>query len=460
MESVGQNVRPRSLRKQGAGRWIVAVLSVAVTTLIVLGAWYAFDFSMNVLFLCAIILSAWIGGAGPGVLATILVTVTVLFDSFPRTNPHDPEFRALAFLVCGAFVVWTTSRQQKAEEQLRQMRDELETKVLERTAALSRSEAYLAESQRLSQTGSWAQTAPLGEFHYCSEELLRIFGFDPQQGIPSLEMFAKRVPPDDIKKARQIIQQARQERSDFSADFRILLPGGTMKYLHFIGHHVINTDGEIVELIGTAIDVTERKKAEEALQEAQAALAHVTRVTTLGEVAGSIAHEVNQPLTAIANNANACLGLLSTGNADLEEIREALADIVSDAERGGAIIQRVRGMARHSAPQRTPVFLADVVNDIVTLTAGESAARGIVISTDVAPSLPVVQADRVQLQQVLLNLVVNGMDAMNKVKDPERRLEILGLPDEHEGHPAVRISVRDRGIGLTSGETDKLFEAF
>jgi signal transduction histidine kinase len=141
-------------------------------------------------------------------------------------------------------------------------------------------------------------------------------------------------------------------------------------------------------------------------------------------------------------------------------MRQALEDIVNDAERGGAIIQRIRGMARHSAPRRTPVWLADVVNDIIVLTAGESAARGIVISTEVAPFLPVVQADRVQLQQVLLNLVVNGMDAMSSAKDPERRLEILGLPDKHDGQPAVRISVRDRGIGLKSGETDKLFQAF
>jgi PAS domain S-box-containing protein len=375
-------------------------------------------------------------------------------------NPLDPDLRALAFFLCGAFVVWITSRQQRAEEQLRQMRDELETKVRERTAALSRSEAYLTEAQRLSQTGSWAHTPDTGELLYCSEELCRIFGFDPRQTMPTREMFNQRFNPDDLEKLRQLAQKAVEQKSGYVLDGRIVLPDGTNKLVQIIGHPIVNTDGDIVEYIGTTIDVTERKKAEEALQEAQTALAHVTRVTTLGEVAGSIAHEVNQPLTAIANNANACLGLLSTGSADLEEMRQALEDIVNDAERGGAIIQRIRGMARHSAPRRTPVWLADVVNDIIVLTAGESAARGIVISTEVAPFLPMVQADRVQLQQVLLNLVVNGMDAMNSAKDPERRLEILGLPDKHDGQPAVRISVRDRGIGLKSGETDKLFQAF
>ena len=207
-------------------------------------------------------------------------------------------------------------------------------------------------------------------------------------------------------------------------------------------------------------DIAKRKLAEEALQKAQAALVHVTRVTTLGEVAGSIAHELNQPLTAIANNGNACLGLLSSGQTGLEEMREALADIVRDAERGGAIIERVRGMARRSVPQRAPLRLAEVVNDIVGLTAAESVTRGIVIHTEVAPDLPMVQGDRVQLQQVLLNLVVNGMDAMSTVTDRERRLDILGQPDTQDGHPAIRITVRDRGLGLNAGEADKLFEAF
>jgi len=120
----------------------------------------------------------------------------------------------------------------------------------------------------------------------------------------------------------------------------------------------------------------------------------------------------------------------------------------------------VREMTRRSVPQRAPVRLADVVNDIVALTASESAARGIAIHTEVAPDLPVVRGDRVQLQQVLLNLVVNAMDAMGTVAESERRLEILGQADEQDGYPAVRISVRDRGIGLNTGQPNQLFEAF
>jgi C4-dicarboxylate-specific signal transduction histidine kinase len=207
-------------------------------------------------------------------------------------------------------------------------------------------------------------------------------------------------------------------------------------------------------------DITEQALASEALGEAQVQLAHVTRVTTLGEVTASLAHEVNQPLAAIVNNANACLGLLPGGR-DLDEVREALADIVSDGERASAIIERVRGLAKRSTPQSVPLRLADVVADVVALTAAESATRRVAIRTDLGPDVPVVLGDRVQLQQVLLNLVVNGMDAMSAVAEGERLLEIRGcLHATPESSPAALLSVRDRGVGLAEGQVDSVFEAF
>jgi signal transduction histidine kinase len=200
--------------------------------------------------------------------------------------------------------------------------------------------------------------------------------------------------------------------------------------------------------------------ASEALREAQAQLAHVTRVTTLGEVTASFAHELNQPLAAIANNANACLGLLPSGRHDLDEVREALADIVGDTERASAIIERVRGLARRSPPEKRPLQLVNVVADVVFLAAAESVARGVAIRTDVAAELPVVLGDRVQLQQVLLNLIVNGMDAMGAVAERGRVLEIRGRPDRRDGSPVAQISVQDRGVGLDAGQMERLFEAF
>ncbi len=210
----------------------------------------------------------------------------------------------------------------------------------------------------------------------------------------------------------------------------------------------------------TVVDLSERKRAEEALNQAQAALTHVTRVSTVGEVSASIAHELNQPLGAIANNANACLGLLSSAKPKLDELRGALGDIVSDAERASAIIERVRGMARRSAPERIPVRLSDLVQEVVGLAAAESATRRVAIRTDVPNDLPLVLGDRVQLQQVLLNLVLNAMDSMSGIDEAKRSLEIRGRSDQLDGDPAARVSVEDRGIGLRPEQADQLFEPF
>ncbi len=214
-------------------------------------------------------------------------------------------------------------------------------------------------------------------------------------------------------------------------------------------------------LLVTVVDLSERNRAHEALQQAQARLAHATRVTTLGEFTASIAHEVNQPLAAILNNANACLGLLSTGApAEPEEVRAALADITVDAERASAVIERVRALARRSTPTRERLQLADVVADVVILAARELATRRVTIRRNAVAALPIVLGDRVQLQQVLLNLVVNGMDAMAGLDEEQRLLEISESRETLEGKPAATIRVRDRGVGLSSTDRDRLFEAF
>jgi signal transduction histidine kinase len=177
-------------------------------------------------------------------------------------------------------------------------------------------------------------------------------------------------------------------------------------------------------------------------------------------VTASFAHEVNQPLAAIANNANACRGLLASGRQEVDELQEVLADIVADAERASAIIERVRALAKRSAPEPTELQLDDVVNDVLALASAESELRHVSIRTDVPAALPVVVGDRVQLQQVLLNLLVNAMDAMASVGEAERRLEIRGQLDTQDGHPAVTIRVEDRGIGLEPEDMGRLFDAF
>ncbi|HTU01386.1 MAG TPA: ATP-binding protein, partial [Candidatus Sulfotelmatobacter sp.] len=325
--------------------------------------------------------------------------------------------------------------------------------------ALRRSEATLAEAQRLSHMGSWVWSRSSNAISW-SAEMLRLFGFDPQQGQPSREAIEQRIDPDDRERVHAIHETAVREKTDLEHDYRILLPDGTVKHVHATCHPVPNAAGDVVELLGTVRDVTERKQAEGALREAHAALAHVTRVTTLGAVTASIAHEVKQPLAAIVNNANASLRLLASGGHGVDGVRDILADIVNDAERANDIIERVRALAKRSAPERVEVRPIDLVNDVLALAAAESAARRMVPRTDVPVDLPVVAGDRVQLQQVLLNLVVNAMDAMAGVDEAERRLEIRGRLEPWDGVWGVTFSVADRGIGLQPEETDQLFDAF
>jgi C4-dicarboxylate-specific signal transduction histidine kinase len=211
----------------------------------------------------------------------------------------------------------------------------------------------------------------------------------------------------------------------------------------------------------TYVDLTERNRVHDALQQAHATLAHATRVSTLGELTASIAHEVNQPLAAILNNANASLSLLSSGSpGDVDEVRSALADIASDAERAGSVIERVRALARRSPSQRERLQLADVVGDVVVLAARELNTRQVKVRRTAFEPLPLVSGDRVQLQQVLLNLVMNGMDSMATVAE-DRRLLVIGESTETlEGRPAATIRVQDCGVGLSSTERDRLFEPF
>ena len=207
-------------------------------------------------------------------------------------------------------------------------------------------------------------------------------------------------------------------------------------------------------------EIRERHRTQQSLDKAQADLAHMTRLTTMGELTASIAHEVNQPLTAVINNANACIDLLPNGAPQLEEVREALTEIIEDADRASAVILRLRQMAKNAPAERSLLDLRHVVTDVLALARYESALRRITIRTDLPNDLPAVSGDRVQLQQVLLNLVMNGMDAMNTVEDSRRVLMISGRGENRDGMTAVFLSVQDAGIGFKPEEMDRLFEAF
>ena len=382
--------------------------------------------------------------------------------------------------------------------QLSRANENLEQEVNERLraeAAARRSEAYLAEAESLSKCGSWALKPATQEITYWSPERYRLFGFDPEAGVPSYEAVLQRVHPDD--RTRWLENTKEAEARDSSREFRVVLPDGEIKYLHGVGHPVFSESGELVEIIGAAIDITERKRAEEQQREAQAQLAHMTRVATLGELAGSIAHEVKQPLTAIINNADACLALLPTEISKLDEVREALSDIISDADRASAVIERIRGLIKKSPPQKSRIDLNETIGGVIALARGELDRHGVLLLTRLANDLPPILGDRIQLQQVLLNLIINAIEAMSGVTEGPRELQIRSekiakacseserlmpirsdrrrtetrtQPDARHEDPGsslaeteatyALVSVADSGPGPNANALDRLFDAF
>jgi PAS domain S-box-containing protein len=326
--------------------------------------------------------------------------------------------------------------------------------------AVRRSEGYLAEAQKLTRIGSWAWSVATRHSVYWSQENYRLFGFDPEGGIPSDEAFYQRIHPEDRDRVRrEVFLERPDEGSHFDVEFRIVLPDGAIKYVRSTGHPVRNISGDLLEYVGTSIDVTERKRADEErerLRQAQADLAHVNRVTTMGELTASLAHEVNQPIAAAITNANTCMRWLAADTPNLEEARAAAMRIVKDGTRAAEIIKRVRLLFKKGSPERELVDLNEVVRDMIVLLRSEATRYSISVRTKLAADLPEVLGDRVQLQQVLMNLMINGIDAMRDV-DGTRELVVKSERGE-DGQ--VLVSVSDTGVGLPQQQADQIFNAF
>ena len=322
--------------------------------------------------------------------------------------------------------------------------------------AQRRSEAYLSEAQRLSHTGSWA-SKPGGHL-YWSEENFRIWGFDPQQGVPDVETVRQRIHPEDRDRAIDSAKSAIGAGRDFFDEFRIVLPDGTVRHIHSVGHLIFSASGEVLEVVGTHVDVTEHKRAEEErerLRRLDAVLTHMNRVTMLGELASSLAHELNQPIAAAITSAHASLRWLKRDPPDLERARAATIRMERDGTRAAEIIQRLRAFYKTGAPpERELVDINEVVRELLVLLRDEAARRSILLRTELAPRLPKITADRVQLQQVLMNLMLNGIEATN---DGGGELTIRSQRTEN-GY--LVISVSDTGVGLPAEKVDLIFNAF
>jgi PAS domain S-box-containing protein len=324
---------------------------------------------------------------------------------------------------------------------------------------LRRSEGYLAEAQKLSHTGSWARDVATDEMTYSSEEFYRVLGFDPRFGPPRFETFLQRVHPHDQAKVREIVEKARREKAEYELDYRIIHPAGDIRDIHVIGHPVLSPSGDVVEFVGTVIDITERKQAEEErerLRQAQADLARVNRVTTMGELTASLAHEVNQPIGAAVTNASTCLRWLAGETPNLEEARAAAMRVVTDGKRAAEIISRVRQLFKKGTTERELLEVNEVVREMTVLLRGEASRHNISVRTELAADLPLTMGDRVQLQQVMMNLIMNSIDAM-KSEDGTRELVIVSRFVENED---ILVSLSDTGVGLPPQQADQIFNAF
>ena len=322
--------------------------------------------------------------------------------------------------------------------------------------ALQRSEGYLAEAEKLTHTGSWAWNPRTEKVLYCSEEMFRIFGLDPRESSPSRENFRQQIHPEDRDWVRKRFEEALRKKVDTFAEYRVLLPDGTVRHINASGHPVLNEDGELIEFIGTAVDVTERRLASEALREVQLELAHANRVVTMGQLTSSIAHEVNQPITAAVTYALAARRWLSAEPPNLREADDALSLIVKEGNRASEVVGRIRALIRKVPARKEAVAINDAILEVVALTRTEAANNSVAVRAQLAEGLPRVQGDRVQLQQVLLNLVINAIEAMRGVGEGEREL-LISTRNEPDG---VSVEVRDSGPGFTPAALDRVFEAF
>jgi len=464
--------------------------------------------------------------------------------------------------------------------------------------ALRRSESYLAEAQRFTHTGSWAWRVAGRDALHLSEEWYRIYGFDPEEGMPAWEERLHRVHPEDRAKWQGAIDRAIGAKSDYEVEFRILLPGGTVKYIHTVGHPVLNAYGDLMGFVGSATDITERKRAdeeregllareqaalaesvaaqqrflnlvnsvegivweadvpsfqflfiskqaervlgypverwlseptfwkdhvhpedrewalqfcqnataekrdyqfeyrmiaadgrvvwlrdlvtvvmegdrvtrvrglmvdltnrkqaEEALRQAQADLAHVNRVTTMGELTASLAHEVKQPIAAAVTNANTSLRWLAANPPNLEEARAAVTRMVNDGKRAGEIVSRIHLLFKKGTPERELVDINEVIREMIVLLRNEAMRYSISVRTELEADLPQVVGDRVQLQQVLMNLMINGIDAM---KDVDGTRELI-IKSQRAENGQVLVSVSDTGAELPPQQADQIFDAF
>ena len=489
--AASRNTRDRLL---ATGRYIIAAVSVvaAAGISLLLQEWGVHVFLFA--FYAAVVGAAWIG-IGPGILAVVLSVLAVQYFFTPpewsfEVNPEDVPFTG-TFIICAIMSLAWSWQRKRTERALQQARDTLDETVQQRTAELveanaalkieiverqaaeeelRRSETLLAQGQKLSHTASWTLQPATGEMRW-SAELFDIFETDRGGVFPSFELFRDKVHPDDRVRFDAAVAMAVEGSTNFSCEVRIVLDGGAIRHVHALGEVRADPMRE-KEVIGTVMDLTDRKRTEQALHDAQAELARTLRLATMAELTASIAHEINQPLAAIVANASACVRFLARGPAALGNAREAADCIVSDGTRAGEVITRIRALLSKQGPRHVAIDINGIIGDVLELLRATLERQRIAIHTDLAASLPPVMGDAVQLQQVLVNLVTNAVEAMSGITGRPRVVTIRsGMDRSSIDQPsidqpsiksagAVLVTVEDTGAGLDPQEIDRIFDSF
>ncbi len=399
------------------------------------------------LFICAVAFSAWFGGSRPSLLAVVLSILAFKYYFVTPIHSLVPETveipRLIVFSLAALFVGSLSARQRAVTEALRE------------------SEQRFRDYAETAKAWLW-ETGPDHSLTQVSEEVATL-GIHPAAviGLRRWDFAADVEDEPDKWRLHVATLEAHQPFRGFV--YRRASADGSVVYFSTSGKPLFDADGRFLGYRGVTTDITAAVRAEQvekALHQAQAELARVARVTTLGELAASIAHEINQPLAAIEADANACLHWLAKDKPDLDSVREALTAIVKDGERAGAVISRIQTLLARSSVVHTPCDLSSAIREVLPLVGPEMRRHGVLLETSLAPDLPPVMGDRIQLQQVLLNLLLNAAEAMREVPPARRRIVMRATLDQRDDGPWVIVAVEDAGVGFGQDEAARLFEAF
>jgi C4-dicarboxylate-specific signal transduction histidine kinase len=444
-------------------RYAIAVLSVALA---LLGSHLAIVFlhtePFASLFFCAILFVAWFGGVGPGLFATALALSAFHYYLLPPVNSFAAAIselpRLALFGIVALFVCFLSAAQRKTTDSLRRSRDELLAAIENQRRielSLRLNELYLAEAQRLGGTGSFGWNHHSGEIFW-SEGNFRLLGYD-RTISPTIELFLQRVHPGDRESVRRHIGGLSNPDSILDYECRLLMPDDSIKYIQVLSGRVGPELSSPFTTVGTAIDVTERKRADEALRKVRADLAHAARVAILGELTATIAHEVNQPLAGVVSSGNACLRWLASEPPNIENARQSADRIIRDAHRASEVIGRVRSLAKKAPPEKEWLNINDAVIETLSLTRTEAAQHGASLRNQLSDDIPPVWADRIEIQQVVLNLIINGIEAVSAAGNGQRDVLVTTSKVKQDD---LLLAVCDTGTGLDPAKLEHIFDAF